>query len=139
MSGAPSNNGARSRCRPLSTACFVSLDAAKMTSASDMTPGSSPSYGTIKVEQVLSSGRGANAGLCLHPKGRRLVSGWCGVDSAIELWGIDQSQHLERRHVEAGLSDVGAQLEDALLPVGSDKNREGWPTHILPVADLKMS
>ncbi|MFT5993243.1 MAG: hypothetical protein ACI82G_002246, partial [Bradymonadia bacterium] len=32
-----------------------------------------------------------------------------------------------------------AQLEDALLPVGSDKNREGWPTHILPVADLKMS
>lgn len=107
-----------------------------MSTPSDITPGARASHGTIRIGQVLSSNRGANSGLRLHPHGHRLVSGWCGADSAVEFWAMDQLRPLGRYVVEAELSDIGTPLPAALIPSGADRNRDSWPAHVLPVVDV---
>lgn len=110
-----------------------------MSTPSENTPGARASHGTIRIGQVLSSNRGANSGLHLHPQGHRLVSGWCGADSAVEFWAMDQLKPLGRYVIEAELSDIGAPLPQALIPSGADRNRDSWPAHVLPVVDVSYA
>lgn len=109
-----------------------------MTSPAHNFPGATASRGTIRIGQVLSSGRGANSGLHVHPQGHRLVSGWCGAQSSVDLWAVDRAQHLGGLELDVELTDVGAQVDDSLMPPGTDRNRDAWPAHVLPVVDLKI-
>ncbi len=110
-----------------------------MSSQSESFPGTSPSKGTIRIAQVLSSVRGANGGLHLHPQGHRLVSAWCGEQSAVDFWSVDTSQHLQSIELDVELADVGTTVDPGLMPPGLESGPDGWPAHILPVVDSAMN
>lgn len=109
-----------------------------MSAHADMFPGSVPSRGVLTTGRTIAKDRGANAGLAFHPGGIRLVSGWCGSDSAIDVWLADPVRHIEQKSLEVELSDVGSQPEQLLLPPGGEP-RTAWPAHLLPVVDLAVS
>lgn len=94
-----------------------------------------PSKGTIRIAQVLSSSRGANSGLHLHPQGHRLVSAWCGQSGSVDFWAIDAARHLQSFAVDVELSDVGSLVGPPLMPPGADVGQDGGPVHQLPVVD----
>lgn len=110
-----------------------------MTPQTENCPGVTPSQGTIRIAQVLSSGRGANSGLFLHPQGHRLVSAWCGQSGSVDFWGVDTGRHLQSFALDVELTDVGSQVGAELMPPGTDATPEHWPAHQLPVVDAHMN
>jgi WD40 repeat protein len=93
----------------------------------------------MRIAHVLSSGRGGNSGLSLHPSGHRLVSSWCGHSGGVDLWGVDTGRHLQSFTVDVELTDIGAQVASELMPPGSDANLDNWPANLLPVIESSMS
>ena len=110
-----------------------------MSAKSENFPGTAPSKGTIRIAQVLSTGRGANSGLHLHPQGHRLVTGWCGQSGGLEFWAVDTGQHLQTVQLDVELADIGSQVRPDLMPPGSDADPDNWPAHLLPVVDSAMN
>ena len=110
-----------------------------MSAKSENYPGTTPSKGTIRIAQVLSTGRGANSGLHLHPQGHRLVTGWCGQSGGLDFWAVDTGQHLQTVQLDVELADIGSQVRPDLMPPGSDADPDNWPAHLLPVVDSSMN
>lgn len=110
-----------------------------MSEKSENFPGTTPAKGTIRIAQVLSTGRGANSGLDLHPQGHRLVTGWCGQSGGLDFWSVDTGQHLQHIQLDVELADIGSQIRPDLMPPGSDANPDNWPAHLLPVVDSSMN
>lgn len=110
-----------------------------MSAKSENFPGTTPAKGTIRIAQVLSTGRGANSGLHLHPQGHRLVTGWCGQSGGLDFWSVDTGQHLQNIQLDVELADIGSQIRPELMPPGSDANSDNWPAHLLPVVDSSMN
>ncbi|MCB9506080.1 MAG: hypothetical protein H6697_00255 [Myxococcales bacterium] len=110
-----------------------------MAAQAENLPGVTPSKGTIRIAQVLSSGRGANSGLHLHPQGHRLVSAWCGSNAMVDFWAVDTAQHLQSFEIDVELADVGIQPPPDYLPPGADSRLDAWPAHILPIVDTAMN
>jgi hypothetical protein len=110
-----------------------------MVSMSDNRVDRQPSRGFVGAQRILSGHQGANAALQLFGRGKYLLGGWCGPQSAVELWQVEPSRVLQSITLEMQLADMAAGIEQPMvIPPGVSADRSDWAPHLVPVMDASV-